>query len=239
MRVRKGFVSNSSSSSFILHSSEDKSVANNMFLSFLEEESDILASYLHDGYETDVESIKKRFRDTLFVERQDKDRLLCMLKSEIYKIVDLYVDLLIDRKCLKYVKDNYCFTCNDTDCEGCIYNYTINLERYQYLRSCKNGLHKVKFMSYFRELKERVNKAEVELHNNYPILSSYKFYENDIDTISTELAEAWVLTNPDAAILEFYSDNHDHTEAVLRFLMYRFTKYCRKRGVKCLYVDYS
>lgn len=124
-------------------------------------------------------------------------------------------------------------------CEDCMYRYNIAATRYSKLRKRKSALSGIKLMPYFKELKDRVSKAKVEFYKNYPMLEPYQVCGDDIEDKSDELATAWLDANPQATMMEFYSDKQDHAEAVLRFLMYRFTKYCKKKGLRCLHVDYS
>lgn len=238
MRVRLGFVSNSSSSSFILYSAEDRDAAYIMFLAFLRDELDAVSSYLDSGYATDIESVIQKFHDSLFRIETDEDRLKEMIQECIYYVASLYVNILADKKCLQYMKANRCPSCTIAVCNHCVDDYKTPAVVYRKLWGIKSSLLGVKLMPYFRDLKARVSEVKLEFRKDYPLLYAHHVYD-DLETRSEEFANAWLAANPQATIMEFHSDNKDHTEAVLRFTLLRFTKYCRKRGLRCLHVDYS
>ena len=226
MRVRSGFVSNSSSSSFVLLDKKDVSKSIELFAEY------VMGDNFEDG---SFDATKREAALKVFI-----DKLNAYKEMTAYEIASHFAYIMLE------FKDFY-------DIYLSMHQSGMSFDDKDDYRVDEYNSARLSFLSYFKNmpcanlLRPLILKMKkyIEDHIEY-IEDNGEFYgcpkDRDFSFIMDEcnsLGEEWVAINGDALQVWFASDDGNENEANVRFLVFGFCDYCNEKGLGCFATDNS
>ena len=230
MKIRSGYVSNSSSSSFII-----KEFDKNKFVSLIDEfvKTIDFNDELNDIYSASEESVKECIINKLKEDNQDNLKEI-YIKEALYDIFYSMIEHHIFKREYEFIN---CESCSDNGkniCHKCYYDYyrRKSEEYFDDFNDEMNNFKEFNFKNELKEIEKMVYEAEINLVNDSPSLKTdWNKWESIIKGWYEEYYKKWKELNNSAYVLSFASDAGDMTEAFLRCYIYELIKFMRNNGI--------
>lgn len=225
MKMRLGYVSNSSSSSFVLSDRKDIGRAVELFKEFVPED------YSSGGINKDVlvklfESEASKNNDFVSYDME------CHLASLCWSFQNFYESYLSLRKSRLAFHDVKAYEVE-----------RMNELRIDFLDEYRSNPLGKRLSPLILETKKYIEKniEFVDTGNGYYGRVPYmaKRDGNLIDGLYKKLSDEWTSENPNAVTMEFASDGDEIGGADIRCMLYDFYKYCKEKGIVCFITDNS
>jgi hypothetical protein len=239
MKIRNGYVSNSSSSSFVA-----KNMERDKIIPLIYEYIKSIDYDCEDNkwYKATEETVKTCFEKKLNESEKENENLLDIyVSSELagifYDWFDHFTNLrnfeLANCKSeCEFFKDNF-HKKGKSECSRCYYKY-IWEDAVQNEESALIDMEKFKeldFKKYINRIREAVyNSPTKKVRDDIQVDIDFNKYEM-IKEMYEELFNEWKEKYPNAYVLSFSSDGGNYTEAFLRGLIYDFTEYMNKNNI--------
>lgn len=230
MKIRANYVSNSSSSSFIVKSfNKDKMIELLCeFIDTIDFNSDDNKYYNACGL-----SVKECFLKKLCENEKQENYLEIYIKSGIYNIFCNVFDSFIFERQYKCIDHDSCEDKNN--CKGCYFDYFRRKSeeyREEYERDIED-FPEFNFNNEIKEIREIVYEAEIKNINDVPhVETKWADWDKKIKGWSEKHFKEWKKCNPNAFVLSFASDDGDMTEAFLRFNVVELAKFMKENGIE-------
>ena len=231
MKIRSGYVSNSSSSSFVV-TDFDKDKILPLVPKFVEN-IDFNDEY-NKYYTVKKEDIISCIIDKIESEGSEQESYLkTYVKDDICNIFCQWIEYFIKKR---EQESSECSNCEDKgDCKGCYWDYLKNTIKHmeeEIELDCQNypqlNLEKEKI-----KLKNLVYDSEVtnDKNGNIRVVSNWSDWYEVLDIITLRYFEEWKTLNPNAYVLSFASDEGNVNEAFVRNNIVDFCHFMLINGI--------
>ena len=245
MKIRKGYVSNSSSSSFVLHDKKDLGRVVELFNDFIKKIN--VKKYWRTYTNSKTSPTKQNIRDEFlnsFTKQKIRDESL--VTTEYNSVVEHFEDVLSSLfYCFVSFYRNYfrlkseeetCFDCirrkgficKEKSCDNYFNLFETEIERKEFLKLLK-GCPRPFPKELILESKKR---SEISVLG----LSPYKYLTSDEMKLSIDI---WLKNYPNAISGSFGSDGDSKEQYFIREHLCKFYEFCKKSGVNCSWSDNS
>lgn len=246
MKIRTNYVSNRSSSSFVLNDCKDIEKARKIALKSFK---DILSDEYWSDYQITSEGLKNAFNKAC-KKIHNKKLLRLYLFNKFYYVIMYY----------EWYFNKYLFLKNNCACLSCHYHHKnqcfhrgkgkskcfwkpsfidCDNERNSFLTLLKDFPFKYP-ENILKEVHNQMlkNIKITKKEGNFKYVHS--FIDNDIvkSLINIEVNK-WIKENKEAGIIVFSSDDGSDDETVIRYNLYDYIKECNKKGIKGFFSDNS
>lgn len=226
MRVRSGFVSNSSSSSFVLVEKKNAERSVELFGQYVNNPP------VGDDFNT---ASKRAGAIGVFTEKAKQFEAMtpyemsCHFAYVMWEFENFYKTYLPLHKNGVSLSNKEDYRVDDYHDQR--QSFLSAMRMYSMKKYLKPLLLKMK--AYIEEKTEWVEE-DGEFFSDYDSRDFY-FLREDYN----RLGEEWTSNNPNAVLVWFASDDGDENEANVRSLIFGFCDYCSDKGIECLVTDNS
>ncbi|MBR4315915.1 MAG: hypothetical protein IKP65_02950 [Alphaproteobacteria bacterium] len=239
MKIRSNYVSNSSSSSFIIKKF-DKEIFENLIDDFIKTLN--FNEEYYDYLYFDEESIKKCILDKINQDKKtQEDNFNIYIKEGLdnifYNMFHYFIymrnwELSGCKSCENYKEH---FNTDKVTCKNC-WNYYLYKQAKEHKTEYEiniDDFNEFDFKNEYKEIQKIVydtpvinNKDEKQVQDNW------KEWSDIIDSYIDKYYQLWIEKYPDAYIIDFASDNGDDNEAFLRYNIYKMIDFMNDKNIK-------
>lgn len=243
MKIRSNYVSNSSSSSFVV-----KNMERDKILPLINDFIKNIDYNCKDNkwYKATEETVKTCFENKLNESEEEiKDLLDIYVSSELagifYDWFDYFINLRnfelahCEHNCEFFKKDFHEKGKSECSYSYCYYKYIWNdamKKKKSALIDMKN-FKELNFEKHINKIKEFIYNSPTKIiHDEIRVDFDTKKECEMIEEIYNEMLNEWKEKHPNAYIISFDSDTGNYTEAFLRNMIYDFTEYMNKNKIE-------
>ncbi len=241
MKIRNGFVSNSSSSSCVIYNL-DKAKLESLI-------DEYIATINFDDYdylETDADLVKQCILNKLHNTpiKEVKESIMIYVKGELEEVFYYMISYFQNlrqwelsgcKNCLSYKKN---FKEKIGDCSNCWNHYywqSAEKARRDLEYHCAN-FPEFNFKNEFKEIKDLVYKLPIiergKGKEKERVIDNDALSKYDIeDTYANLYFAKWLEKHPNAYVLSFASDDGDDSEALVRYDIMNFVLFMQEHGI--------
>jgi len=248
MKIRNGYVSNSSSSSFVLNDKKDFDFVVEMISKSF---AYLVKSKEWSSYKISAAKLEKALKKSV-KKSDDSDAVRTYIFNLFYYVVMHYSWYYGKVKQLKendacigctLLKHHKClFRSRRKEKENCFWKYDFKHmmdERQNALNYLKN--FPFKFPLYLLKECRKQQDENVKISNTK---DGMKFVQSDLKydemkKLIEKEVDKWMVENPNHCFLEFASDDGNSGEAVLRYNLGKYVMKARKQGIQGFFSDNS
>ena len=240
MKVRTNYVSNSSSSSFVIHNFDKDNTARLMkeFINQLDFSSED-CSYYHARPDHLQLCLNEKLNSP---KEEQKDWLTIYVKHNFWNFFDEVFH------CYIYQRDyelSGCESCDEFqdnfdkgrfgECRSCVHLFQNKhmIEHSESIEKFKKEFREFSFDEDIEKIRSLVYSAETEVNkfDETNVKTNWSEWESFSESLAEKYFEMWKKNNPNSFVLSFASDIGNKSEAFMRCEIHNFANFMIKNGV--------